>query len=136
MTIFEHLHYFKNELVSYTWFIFELIGVGSAPDLREPQALKNVSLQIMIAKTSNFCRKFHKNLHHIHVFDVRYEWQSGSGTLLPLQLPLTQKFAASSASASISLITTSPNAAFYPRKTSKRLKLPRPSPNFCQISIA
>ena len=25
-----------------TWFIFELIGVGAAPDPNEPQAFKNV----------------------------------------------------------------------------------------------
>ena len=63
-----------------TWFIFELIGVGAAPDLSEPQAFKNVSLLLMIDKTFTFHRKFHKNLHHIQVFDVRYEWQSGSGS--------------------------------------------------------
>ena len=33
------------------WFIVELIGVGAAPDLREPQALKNVFLRMMIDKT-------------------------------------------------------------------------------------
>ena len=72
-------------MVSYsTWFIFELIGLGAAPHLSEPQAFKIVSLQIMIEKTSTFRRIFHKNFHHIQVFDVRYEWQSGSGTFLPL----------------------------------------------------
>ena len=39
------------------------------------------------------------------------------------------------ASSSTSLFTTLPNAAFYPRKTSKRLKLPGLHPNFCHISI-
>ena len=69
-----------------TWFIFELIGMGAAPDLSEPQAFKNVSLQMMMEKTFTFRSIFHKNLHRIQVFDVRYEWQSGSrsGTLLPL----------------------------------------------------
>ena len=108
------------------WFIFELKGVGAAPDLNEPQACKNVSLQMMIDKTFTFRRIFHKNLHHIQVFDVRYEWQSGSGTLLPLP----QKFAAST-----SLVTTLPNAAFYTRKTSKRLKFWGLRPNSCQISM-
>ena len=54
-----------------TRFIFELIGVGAAPDLSEPQAFKNVSLQIMINKTPTFRRVFHKNLHHLHFFDVQ-----------------------------------------------------------------
>ena len=39
------------------------------------------------------------------------------------------------ASASTFLVTTLPNAAFYPRKTSKRLKLPGLCLIFCQISI-
>ena len=40
----------------------------------------------MVDKTFIFRRLFHKKLHHIQVFDVRYDWQSGSGssTLLPL----------------------------------------------------
>ena len=33
-----------------TWFIFELIGLRDAPDSSEPQAFKNVSLQMMIVK--------------------------------------------------------------------------------------
>ena len=37
-----------------TWFIFELIGVGTAQDLSEPQVFKNVSLQMMINKTFTF----------------------------------------------------------------------------------
>ena len=43
------------------WFILELIGVGAAPDLGETQALKNVSLQMMINQTFTFChiKKFH-----------------------------------------------------------------------------
>ena len=56
------------------WFIFELIGVGAAPDLSETQAFKNVSLQMMIDKTFTYGRIFCKKLHHIQVLDVRYEW--------------------------------------------------------------
>ena len=52
-----------------TWFIFELIGVGAAPDLSESQALKNVSFQMMINKTFTFSVSFQK-MHHIQVFDV------------------------------------------------------------------
>ena len=43
-----------------TCFIFKLKGVGAAPDLSEPQAFKNVSLQMMIDKTFTFRRIFHK----------------------------------------------------------------------------
>ena len=57
-----------------TWFIFELIGVEAAPDLSEPQAFENVSVQMIIDKTLSFCRIFHKKFHHVQVFDVRYEW--------------------------------------------------------------
>ena len=46
----------------------------AALDLSEPQAFKKVSLQMMIDKTFTFCRIFHKKLHHIQVFEVRYEW--------------------------------------------------------------
>ena len=53
-----------------TWFIFELIGVGAAPDLSEAQALKNVSLQMMIDKTFTFRRIFYKKLHRNQSFDV------------------------------------------------------------------
>ena len=53
-----------------TWFIFELIGVGAAPDLSEPQAFKNASLQMMIDKTLTFCRIFYKKLQHNQSFDV------------------------------------------------------------------
>ena len=52
-----------------TWFIFELIRVGAAPDLSEPQAFKNVSLQV-IDKTFIFRRIFYKKLHHNEGFDV------------------------------------------------------------------
>ena len=72
MKIFETYN-LKNEFVSYM-FIFELIGVGAIPDLSEPQTFKNVFLQMMIDKTFTFRHIFHKKLHHIHVFDVRYEW--------------------------------------------------------------
>ena len=54
------------------------------PDLSEPQAFKIVPLQMMVDKTFTFGRIFHKNLLHIQAFGVRYKWQSGSGTLLPL----------------------------------------------------
>ena len=53
-----------------TWFIFNLIGVGAALDLSEPQAFENISLQMMIDKTFTFCPIFHKKLYHIQVFDV------------------------------------------------------------------
>ena len=57
-----------------TWFIFELMRVGDAPDLNETQAFINLSLQIMIHKTFTFCGIFHKKLHHNQGFDVWYEW--------------------------------------------------------------
>ena len=57
-----------------TWFIFELIGLGAALDLGEPQAFKIVSEQIMVYRTFTFCRIFYKKLYYIQVFDVRYEW--------------------------------------------------------------
>ena len=44
-----------------TGFIFELIGVGAAPDLSEPQAFKNVSLQMMFDQTFTFCCILLKN---------------------------------------------------------------------------
>ena len=44
-----------------TWFIFELTEVGSALDLSEPQAFKNVCLQIMINQTFSFRRMFSQN---------------------------------------------------------------------------
>ena len=44
-----------------TWFIFNLMGVGAAPDLSEPQAFKNVSLQRMIDQTFIFRCIFKKN---------------------------------------------------------------------------
>ena len=53
-----------------TWFIVKLIEVGAATDLTEPQAFKNVCLQMMIDKTFTFCRIFYKKLHHNQVFDV------------------------------------------------------------------
>ena len=48
-----------------------MIRVGTAPNLSEPQAFKNVSLQMMIDKTFTFYCIIHKRLHHIQVFDVR-----------------------------------------------------------------
>ena len=85
-----------------SWFTFELTGVGAVPDLRELQAFKKASLQMMIDKIFTFRRIFHKDLHHIQVFDVRYEWQSesGSGTLLPFP----RKICCSTASAFTSLL--------------------------------
>ena len=38
---------------------------GAALDLREPQAFKNVSLQMMIDQTYIFRRIFFKKLHHL-----------------------------------------------------------------------
>ena len=38
------------------WFIFEWIGLGPVPDLCEPHAIKNVSLQMMIDQTFTFRR--------------------------------------------------------------------------------
>ena len=67
--------------------------VGATMDLSEPQAFKNVFLQMMMDKTSTFRSTYHKNLHHIQVFDVRYERQSriGSGTLLLLPTSASTK---------------------------------------------
>ena len=47
---------------------------GGRTDLTEPQAFKNVSLQMMTDMTFTFRRIFHKKMHHIQVFDVRYKW--------------------------------------------------------------
>ena len=56
----------------FTWFILELTQVAAATDLSEPQAFKEVSLQIMIIKHSLFARFFSEELHHIQVltFDM------------------------------------------------------------------
>ena len=80
-----------------TWFIFELIGVGAASDLREPQAFKNVALQMMINQTFLFRGIVFKKLHLIQVlmFDIRGQSGSGNNTHLLLQLPLPRKFTAS-----------------------------------------
>ena len=45
-----------------TWFIFELIGVGAAPDVSEPQAFKIFSVQMTVYKTFTFCCIFHKKI--------------------------------------------------------------------------
>ena len=37
-----------------TWFIVELVRFVAAPDLREPQAFKKVSLKMMIDQTLTF----------------------------------------------------------------------------------
>ena len=42
------------------WFIFALVGVGAAPDLGEPQAYKNVSMQIILKKHALFVVYFTK----------------------------------------------------------------------------
>ena len=80
-----------------TWFIFELIGMGAAPDLREPQAFKSVALKMMIGQTIIFRGIVFKKLHLVQVlmFDVQGQSGNGSNTHLPLQLPLPQKFIAS-----------------------------------------
>ena len=57
-----------------TWFVFELIGVGVAPNPSEPQTFKNVSLQMFAHRAFTFRLMFYKKLYHIQVFDVRYEW--------------------------------------------------------------
>ena len=54
------------------WFIFELTRVGAVPDLSEPQAFKNVSLQMMIIKHPLFVVYFLLIAPHSS-FDVRYE---------------------------------------------------------------
>ena len=80
------------------WFIFEWIGLGAAPDLSELHGFKNVSLQMMIDQTFTFRRIFFEKLHHIQVLTFDINVQSGSGTLLLLQLPLPRKFATFTAS--------------------------------------
>ena len=57
--------------------------MGAAPDLSEPQASNNVSLQMMIDQTFTFCRMFLKKLHHLKIltFDMSGQSGSGSGTL-------------------------------------------------------
>ena len=44
-----------------TWFIVELVRFVAAPDLREPQAFKKVSLKMMIDQTLTFRSIFFKN---------------------------------------------------------------------------
>ena len=51
-----------------TRFIFELIGVGAALDLNEPQAFENFSFQMMVYRTVTFRHIFHKKLYHFQVF--------------------------------------------------------------------
>ena len=52
--------------------MFKLIWVGAAPNLSEPQAIKYVSLQMMIDETFTFYCIFHEVLHYILGFDVCY----------------------------------------------------------------
>ena len=52
-----------------TWFMFELIRVGAVPDLDEPQALKNISLHIMIDQAFTFLSYLKKRFTHSS-FDV------------------------------------------------------------------
>ena len=75
-----------------SWFIFELIGVGAAVDLREIQAFKNVSLQMMIDQTFIFHRIFFFKLHLIQVLTFNINGQvNGSGTLLALPASASTK---------------------------------------------
>ena len=70
-----------------TWFIVELIVVGAVPNLSEPQAFKNVSLQMIIDQTFPFRRIFCKKFHHIQVLTFDINGQSGSGNITLLPLP-------------------------------------------------
>ena len=67
-----------------TRIIFELTGVGAAPDLSKPQAFKNVSLQLIIDQTFTFRRIFFERLHHIQLLAFDTKGQIGRGTFLPL----------------------------------------------------
>ena len=82
-----------------TWFIFRVDRVGGAADLSEPQAFKNVSLQMMIDKTFIFRRiqYFTKNCTTFKFLTFNMNGLSGSGTLLPLppvRVPLPDPCAA------------------------------------------
>ena len=77
--------------------------MGSFQDLSEPQAFKNVSLQMMIDKIFYFRRIFFEKLHHSQVLTFDMNGQSGSGSKSLLPLPLPRKFDAS-ASVSTSLV--------------------------------
>ena len=57
------------------WFIFELKGVESFPDLSVPHALKNVSLQMMVDQTFTFPRIFCLKIAPHSSFEVRYKWR-------------------------------------------------------------
>ena len=77
--------------------------MGAAADLSEPQAFRNVALQMMIDQTFTFCRIFHKKLLHIQVFDSRYEWLKWKRyPFTRFQLLLPRKFPASSFRSNIS----------------------------------
>ena len=78
--------------------MFELIGVRTAPDLSEPQAFKNVSLQVMIDKTPTFRRMFYKDLHHIQVLTFDKNGKVEAVPFYRFQLWFSQKFAASTSS--------------------------------------
>ena len=54
--------------------IFELIWMGAAPDLSEPQTFKIFSLQVIVYRTFTFCDKFYKKLYRTQHFDVQYTW--------------------------------------------------------------
>ena len=43
---------------------------GGYPDLSEPQAFKNVFLQIIVYQTFTYCQVFYKELYYVEVFDV------------------------------------------------------------------
>ena len=57
-----------------TWFIFELIGVGAASDLSEPQVFISVSLQMMTDQTFTLRRIFYKKNCNTFKFNAQYEW--------------------------------------------------------------
>ena len=109
---------------------------GAALDLSEPQAFKNVPLQMMVNIISTFRRIFHKNLHHIQVFDVRYKWKNGNGTFLPLPASASTKICRFHRFRFQIPVYNITKCCILPWKISNGLKLPGLCPNFCQISIA
>ena len=79
-----------------TWFIFELIVMGTAPDLSEPQAQKRFLANNDQQSFTFRCIVF-KKLHHIQVLTFDMNGQSGGESNSLLLLP---------ASASTSLVKT------------------------------
>ena len=80
------------------WFIFELVGVGDASDLSEPQVFKNS--QRMIDKTSTFVVYFTKTCTTFKflTLDMNGKVEAEVVSFYRFQLPLPQKLAASTAS--------------------------------------